>query len=385
MGENNLYFGTGDKVRIEQEQYDVQGLISFYNDADDYRWTEYKLKAISSGVIRWLSIDTTYNEYAIYDQYRYSKEFKDDEIIAKGYKQADYGTATVSAFRGDVDVDTGDIVRFKEFEDSTEEKIMAIEVWEDETEYSKGYYLDEDEIEKVSDNAGSYDNSDYSQSKVINEGHYEGGSGNGKTVAIILVALIVLIPILVIVIKGIGGSKTVSMSQFISSDSNFIYTTSITSDTDSNEKADIYSTTLDVESAAKAIIDGINGETEDVQENSEDNSVGILTAEEYCLVYISETGETLVQISTRLYTYSSNNTPYRSHYNTGIYYRSYYYTRGYTSDTNRYSGYQSGYQNYNDGTVNTNSNNKYQSYSSSVRQSSAGSRTSSGGGTSSGK
>lgn len=378
MGGNNLYFETGDKIKVDNQKYIVKGLITFYNDADDYRWTEYKIKSINSSTIRWLSIDTTYDEYAIYDQCKYNKTFDESNIISQGYKEADYGQARVTAFRGSVDVEVGDRVRFREFEDISEEKIIAIEIWEDEAEYSKGYYLDEDEIEKLeSDN-------EYSDYNVTNKGYYSNDSGKIKNVFIGIVGIIMVI-FIVIGAKSIGKPKQVAMSQFIGSDSNFTYTTSITSDIDNSQKADVYSTKLSVEAAAKAIIDGIGGNTEDVQENIEDSTVAIMTADEYCLVYISETGETLVQISNRKYTYSSNNEPYRSRSSTGRYYRSYYYTRGYASDSDRYSGSKNGYENYSDGNVSTNSSNKYQSYSDSVRQSSAGARTSSGGGTSSGK
>ena len=146
-------------------------------------------------------------------------------------------------------------------------------------------------------------------------------------------------------------------------------------------------THYDVDSAAKDIIDAINGKTEDVQQNTEDgdNSVAILTKKEYCLIYTSEDGETLVQISTRKYAYYNDDDPYRSRTGTRRYYRRYYYSRGYSSDYGSWGSTNSPYDSYSGGTINSNPNDTYNSYAGSVRQSSTTSRSSSGGGTSYGK
>ena len=175
------------------------------------------------------------------------------------------------------------------------------------------------------------------------------------------------------------------IADYLSSSGLFTYTTSITSDLNNNEKADVYSTALSVEEAAKSVIDCVNGDVEDIQENAEDGTVGIMTKYEYCLVYTDTENQTLAQISQRSYVYSSTNNPYRSTNTTARYFRRHYYTIGYSSDSSRYKKYTSGYDNYDDGYIDTNSNNKYKTYSNSVRQSSVNSRTSSGGGTSSGK
>ena len=113
--------------------------------------------------------------------------------------------------------------------------------------------------------------------------------------------------------------------------------------------------------------------------------MAILTKDEYCLVYFSESNETLVQVSSRLYSYTSSNAPYRARHSSAAYYRRYYYSRGYNTDSTRYSKKTTSYENYDDGTINSNTNDKYKNYSESVRQSSTSSRPTSGGGTSSGK
>ena len=202
----------------------------------------------------------------------------------------------------------------------------------------------------------------------------------------------IIIPLIIIIII-LGGLLSVAsignknkMRNFLEKDLNFTYVTSITSDLNSKEKADVYGTSLSVEEAAKKLIDSVKGKVEDVQENTEDNTVAILTKYEYCLVYVDETNnETLIQVSSRLYSYSSTNRLYRSSTVSSNYYRRYYYSRGYFDDQNKYKKYTSGFYNDTYDYVDSNINDKYKDYSYSVRQSSASTRTSSGGGTSSGK
>ena len=373
----SLNFNLRDKLKVEREEYLVIGIIEYLNNSDGYAWTEYKLKKISDSSISWLSIDSGYEEYAIYKVSK--RKYSDDNIKSMGYRETDFGEAKVSACNGDVDVDLGDKVKYREFEDLSEENIIAIEEWEDETEYSTGYYLDEDEIEKIC-------SSGYSNRKTQYNNYEPTKSRNSSNS---LSGIIIGVIAAFFVIMGITFFNSIAsknnMSDYISKSSNFTYTTSITSDLNNKEKADVYSTILTVELAAKDIIDGIDGNIEDIQENTEDGSVAIITSDEYGLVYSTEEGETLVQVSSRLYAYSSTNDPYRSRRSTARYFRSYYYSMGYSSDYSRYKKYTNGYENYDGEYVDTNYNDTYRNYSDSVRQSSVNSRSSSGGGTSSGK
>lgn len=373
----NLYFNVGDTIKADGSDYIVEGLIVFINEADNLKWTEYKIRQLSSRKVKWLSIDNDYEEYAIYIQAGSKKGFSESEILSKGFKEADFGKANVISFAGNVDVENGDWVRYREFEDISEENIISIEEWEDETEYSTGYYLDENEIIKV---ASGNNNSSYG-----NINNFNNKESNGvfkRFLAFILILM--LFPVVGFLVPKIFINKD-KIADYLSSSGLFTYTTSITSDLNNNEKADVYSTALSVEEAAKSVIDCVNGDVEDIQENAEDGTVGIMTKYEYCLVYTDTENQTLAQISQRSYVYSSTNNPYRSTNTTARYFRRHYYTIGYSSDSSRYKKYTSGYDNYDDGYIDTDSNNKYKTYSNSVRQSSVNSRTSSGGGTSSGK
>lgn len=363
-------FQKNQHLIVDGTEYYVTGGMEFHNRSDGSRWTEYCIRTVKGNQEKWLSIDNIYQEYAIYTTCGYSDKFSPEGMSRNGYYQADSGDAVVTSnYFGNVDVENGDRVHYIEYEDRTEEQILAVEQWEDETEYATGYYLDRDEIvpigESVSADSGNYD--DKPKRKGIGWLIW--------VIAILAVAIGVIFP-------QIQGNK---IAKYLKSSADFTYETSITSDINSKEKADVYRTDLTIEEAAKRIIQAIEGDTEEVQESDEDDSVAILTKKEYCLVYADEDGDTLVQISDRAYVYQSTNSPYRSSHHTRSYYRRFYYSRGYDSDRDKYGNRTSGYEDYDGAYVSTDYTDTYRSYSSSVRQSSINSRSSSSGGIGFGK
>ena len=397
MAKGNMCFGVGDRIRINGRSYLVDGYINFLNVADDCNWTEYKLIDENNQVIKWLSVDIAYSEYALYTQ---SSSQVEQHIKQYGYKEVDRGTAKVMDFKGNVDVAYSDKVSFTEYEDATEEKIIGIEMWEDEVEYSTGYYLDEEEIERgpvaysnVSNGNSIFDSSsnrsDYSSHNYSSNDYGRGNSVNFNPYRkiILFVAAFIGIGILISIAESIfavNSHKKVDLSSAIQRDSRFTYVTSMTADIDNNQKADVYQVDTTVEDAAKIILLLAGESVENVDENAEDGSVAIITNSHYCLIYTSEENTTLVQVSTRKYVYSSRHRPYHSYLHTGSFYRSYYYTTGYNDDYNHYKGVNA-FDDYTDGTVSTNSNNRYKQYSDTIKQESVAARQSSGGGTSSGK
>ena len=91
-----------------------------------------------------------------------------------------------------------------------------------------------------------------------------------------------------------------------------------------------------------------------------------------------------VQVSKRKYNYTSDNAPYKSSDSDTTWYRSHYYSSSYSADSSTYHS-PSAYTSYSGDTVHNIGNGYFDSYSSSVRQSSINSRNSSSGGVSSGK
>ena len=381
--EEPLKFRKGDRIKIEGELYQILGGIELVNRSDGARWTEYYVQNLQNGKLRWLSVDEIYDEYAIYTSCD-SKGFSEEELDAQGWKNADSGVEEVLGWFGNVDAEQGEKASYTEYEDSTGEYLMSVEHWDGETEYAKGYYLDKDEIEIASDLQQVENRQfrvDYNNCQPRHPQTMQKRKGrNNKIIALVVIAIMAC---------GIWAmTKSASKKEirnYLEDSSFYFYETSITSDLNEEEKADVYSTSRSIEMAAKDIINAIDGETEDVQENTEDKSVAILTEHEYCLVYESEEGKTMVQASSRAYAYQSTSNPYHATSTTARHYRSFYYFRGFSRDASRYDNRASGYQNYSGTVPDYNYSDTYRNYSNTVRQGSTGTRTSSGGGIGFGK
>ena len=378
-----MKFRRGDRIKIEGELYQVLGGIELVNRSDGARWTEYYVQNLQNGKERWLSVDEIYDEYALYTSCD-SKGFSEEELDAQGWKNADSGVEEVLGWFGNVDAEQGEKASYTEYEDSTGEYLMSVEHWDGETEYAKGYYLDKDEIEIASDLQQVENRQfrvDYNNCQPRHPQTMQKRKGrNNKIIALVVIAIMAC---------GIWAmTKSASKKEirnYLEDSSFYFYETSITSDLNEEEKADVYSTSRSIEMAAKDIINAIDGETEDVQENTEDKSVAILTEHEYCLVYESEEGKTMVQASSRAYAYQSTSNPYHATSTTARHYRRFYYFRGFSRDASRYDNRASGYQNYSGTAPDYNYSDTYRNYSNTVRQGSTGTRTSSGGGIGFGK
>ncbi len=368
-----MEYSVGDTLRVDGDIYDVIGKIQYKNQKDGCYWFEYLLDAREFNTQRWLSIDDVYREYTL------SKPAFN--VSTFGYHKVDEGVEEVIAVWGEVDVEVGDTATFIEYEDVTEEKIISLETWDDGEEQSTGYYLDAHEINRYNGTSTTGAREDYSSSS-------SGARGNNKA----WLPFVILFGFMGISIFGnvmssifAGMGSATAIADYLKSSGIYTYVTSITGKEE--QKADVYSSYSTVEETAKNIITGIEGDTENVQQNTEDgdNSIAILTKKEYCLVYNSEDNQVLVQVSPRKFAYVSDATPYRSRQHTHRYYRRYYYSRGYTSDAGSFKKSTSSYGSYDDTPIDVNYSDSYNSYSDSIRQASINSRTSSGGGLSSGK
>ena len=372
----NREYYVGETIKADGDLYRITGKIIFRNPADGKTWEEYKLIAVNyNQEERWLSVDNSYKEYSL--------SRINPSADTMGYHQVDAGTQEVVSAEGDVDVVKGDTARFVEYEDSTEEKIISMETWEDGAEYSSGYYLDPWEFGREGEN-------------VSRSG--SGGSGSGgKGLPLVVICFVM------IWLAGFGGSSISGLfsnqkviSRYLKNSNVYQYTTSITGE--DKQKADVYRFRSDISveglteeaallTVAYNIIDGINGKSESVQQNNEpdDHTVAILTKKEYCIVYWGDDNKIYAQVSPRKYAYTTDKEPYHSRRGTHRYFRRFYYSTGYRSDSSAYSHSPSSYTGYSDGEISYDSGNELNSYSNSVRQSSAASRSSDGGGLSSGK
>ncbi len=358
---------VGSILKINGQDARVIGLIRYKNTKDGNKtWVEYRLRTKDGE--RWLSMDDYYKEYSIS---RAANNVRGK--IGPEWHEVDKGHQVVVACSGDVDVENGDAADFIEFEDASEDNILSTEIWDDGTEYSRGEYIELEDIKVVG----------YEAPKAI------GGAGIfGSTIAFISV-IITFITILVITLSGTGvGNK--SISKYLKEDTRFSYVTSITGN--ENQKADVYKNIMPIattDDTARDIIEGIDGNTESVTQKDEehDGDIAIVTKKEYCLIYHPEDkpDEIFIQVSDRKYNYTSDNSPYKSSGITTHWYRSHYYSSSYAKDSSSFSKMPSAYKTYSGDTIHNIGNGYFDSYSSSVRQSSINARNSSGGGLSGGK
>lgn len=360
-------YKIGTELKIEDKKYKVIGYIVYKNPADGCQWIDYRLQSGSSEF--WLSVDEHYGEYSL------SWPANSGGNIGPEWKKVDEGEQIVADYAGSVDVDPGERAGFVEYEDETEEKTLSMEIWEDGTEVSHGYYLALEDIQ------------------VIKEGKTGSNSSNrARKLGFVVLFLLVLSSIGNFMTNRYWAAKEKSpIADYLKESTfNYQYLTSITGQ--DKQKAQVYKATMRRETSAvtKMIIDAIHGQTESVSENSEDasdQSVTIITKNEYAIVYKpeSEPDFVYVQVSDRKYAYSTDQAPYKSRASTGLWYRSHYYSVAFKSDAQRFKNVPSSYDMYNGTIVHDLGNGYFDSYASTIRQSNIKARNSSGGGISFGK
>ncbi len=381
-------FAIGTILKVDGLQGKVIGHIVYSNPNDgNKKWIEYRLTTNEGE--RWLTIDDAYEEYSI----SRPSELK-GSAVGYEWKKVDEGIQVVDSYSGSVDVDKGERADFVEHEDETGEKILSIEMWEDGTEVSEGYYVDKEEIVLVSKPSKKYNKKKHKKRKRI----------TGED---IIAYLAISFMIFGWFFFTFSDFDTVKISKYLKSNtSKYEYVTSITGN--KKQKADVYkivkgyddiikqdNTVVEsgvnpkIDFIVKDIIDGTNGNTEVVTPNKEngDDSVSILTNKEYCIVYFPEDdqGTAHIQVSDRKFNYTSDIRPYHASALTHAWYRNHYYNSGYSKDSSKWKNIPSSYKMHKGPIVKDLGNGYYDVYSSSVKQSSINSRNSSSGGVSSGK
>lgn len=362
----SLFYKIGTLLSIKGTRGKVIGYIKYANRRDkDKTWIEYRIMTDTGEC--WLSQDDIYHEYSI--SWPYNSVFGN---IGPEWHEVDRGEEYVVSKGGDVDVDYGETALFVEYEDATEEQILSAEVWSDGTEYSRGEYVDADQIAVM---GFEKPKNPYKAAKAL-------------TIFMIFCFIITFISgFATEIFSGqLFGSR---ISKYLKKSPMFTYSTSITGN--SKQKADVYEYYINAttDEVAKLIIGEIDGNTECVtqKDDTADEDIAIVTKNEYCLIYHPEDNPSsvLIQISKRKYCYSSDASPYRSSKASSRWYRSHYYSSSYVSDSSRYKKTPSAYKTYSGETVHNIGNGYFDSYSNSIRQNSINSRRSSGGGISSGK
>ncbi|MCM1185390.1 MAG: DUF4178 domain-containing protein [Lachnoclostridium sp.] len=358
-----MFYDVGTLLSINGLPGKVIGYIQYENTQDPGKfWTEYRLKTQRGEA--WLSCDEFYDEYSV--------SYPANDVggrIGPEWHKVDEGTQIVRFSSGDVDVDPGESASFIEYEDASEDHTLSVEIWSDGTEFSKGEYIEKSDIVETGFEA-----------PVVRK--------TSNLTALYLVFGFVFVWVLVgIVLPNLNTGK--SIAKYVKNSEKYIYETSISGSEKQKASVYAYQTSATTDDVAKDIIQGIEGNTRSViqKDDTADEEIAILTDKEYCLVYHPENEgqKVYVQVSGRKYNYTSDNAPYRSSAAGTLWYRSHYYSVGYASDSVSYKGTPSAYSMYNGTTIHNIGNGYFDSYSSSIRQSSINSRKSSSGGLSSGK
>ncbi|GMQ58099.1 hypothetical protein AN1V17_24940 [Vallitalea sediminicola] len=141
------------------------------------------------------------------------------------------------------------------------------------------------------------------------------------------------------IIASIGSHKSVAKK--LDNNSNFHYSTSLTSNYDKSDKAKIYSSDMSVRETAQYLIN--EDRPQDYTDLDNDEAIQLTYDDYYVLIYESEDGETYTQISSRKYIHNNGYYGlYRPHRNNIIlfYDTAYISSRYYSKDNNRYgNGY----------------------------------------------
>ena len=132
-----MEFNYGETLRIRSDLYTILGKIR-YIDTHGHIWYEYKLVKHSNNKAFWLRWDKKR------DAYQFSKlcgkaQPVDMTLVDSGYKM-------VTGTWGEVDVDTTDTAKCKEYENVDGTATFSVQEWAFETEYSKGFYINKEYV-----------------------------------------------------------------------------------------------------------------------------------------------------------------------------------------------------------------------------------------------
>lgn len=388
-----MMFSRGCQLQVKGLTYTVTGSVSYRDSSDNSIWEEYTLEG-PAGTL-WLVYDPTIQGFEL------SRSTDISEVPA-GYALKDRGIQVCVSSDGPVDTDPGEQARYEDYADSYG-RTYSIERWDGETEYSVGEILSARDVVKAGGTGFGFDSS--GSSGAGNNNSYRGTgpeiskNRSGKKIPVGVIAAIV-IAILAVVVMCVGAPKSfgqndggnTDMAGYISQ--NYEYVTSVTGNNDL--KADVYSSETSVDATAKDIIGSQGSDLVDAQTSDDGTSVAMISENECCLVYLSdststeenavpvdqdavsiEDGKTLIQISSRKYAYENDSRPYRSSHSHYLFWRRFYKNRGYDGDRNRYHDSPSPYSDPSSSGNGDDSN--------SIRDQSVGGRSSSDGGPSSGK
>lgn len=259
-----MLYALGHELEIQGYRYSVIGSISYEDKGSGDKWDEYRLIGIERGEERWLSIDQGNDEYEM-------SLMVPRLDIPHGFRKVDSGVQLVVARHGEVDVDWHERARYEQYEDEAGIHTISIERWSDETEYSRGMYIQFSDIRDLGESE---------KSKSVMQMKRRSDNPFGIMFVGLVGGLLMLA-----MGKGQTGTETTTtnVSSYLSANP-LEYVQEAKHDDDAGDVV-VYRTQKDVAIAATDIITAIEGNVTSTQEDDDGRTVAILTPNEYVLVY----------------------------------------------------------------------------------------------------
>ncbi|MGG7179058.1 hypothetical protein ACQPU1_15860 [Clostridium paraputrificum] len=356
--QSSLFFSVGDKVRILSEEYIVYEKSVFRDASNDYRWSKYKLVIIGTDSERWIIVDSfnscyfsSAGDYNIENLAEDNQGFEAAEVIFCSSKDK---------------FNTGEVIKYKVIKDSLGDRIIYSEISNWKLETIKAEVINKEFIEIEEDNSEQEYLEEQESMEIFEEYEREDaekiegivniplGSGGAsvsfpirlskKTWAIILVTIFIVGGIRnFIVNNSLKYNGDIGSYILTSKDQDFA-SLSDKKSYSNDEKAFIYTTYLSVENAAKIIKRDVGFYDDEYYMNEGGTAIAIITWEEYCFIYKGIDGQTIVQVSYRLYSYTNGDMLYNASDEIQRFYEASYYNYGYEEDTKRFREYDSPYE-----------------------------------------
>ncbi|WP_338752834.1 DUF4178 domain-containing protein [Bacillus sp. FJAT-52991] len=143
-----LNLQVGDIVTYDLQDFQVVGKLHY--DDHGYTWDAYQLQGDGKAV--WLSVELDDElELGIYEKVKLPLESPIPKKVTyegRRYRLEENGKAYVTGEGRSQNVN-GKEMKYYDFEDSSEEHFLSVEVWGSEVEVSYGYAIDEYEIKII--------------------------------------------------------------------------------------------------------------------------------------------------------------------------------------------------------------------------------------------
>ena len=268
-----MNFVVGHDISVKGVKYLVLGSILYKDRQQGDEWEEYRLRNSNDESEWWLSFDTGNDEYEMSFMVGRSRP-------PAGFSRVDSGTQVVRIRYGSVDVDNGETARYETWEDAAGVHTFSVERWSDGTEYSRGMYVERADIQDLGPSPDA---------KSVSKASSGSGSGiNGgcfSRFVTVLVGCWILWTLWMLVSMFLSGEHNYATNLCALLDGDSTYMVVEEAYDSSQPDVKTYATSRSVAAATNNIIKKLEGNVRHVRGNDNNQTVALLTDNEYILVY----------------------------------------------------------------------------------------------------